>query len=256
MRLDEFLHIKGYFDSRTKAKQSIKRKEIYVNGELIDKSSFFVDESLYNEINIVSQKQFVSLGGYKLDKALNDFNLDVENDVCIDIGASTGGFTDCLLQRGAKLVYAVDLNDGLLHQQLKDNDKVKLLIKNAKFLTCEDFDIKPNFLCADLSFISATSVLPTFNQLLSIGNKAILLIKPQFELGVKKHLKNGIIRQEKDRVDACKKIYDCAVENGLVPLDITLAPIQKDKNIEYLILLEKTTRQAKCFEQLYKNIKF
>lgn len=256
MRLDEFLLKKGFFDSRTKSKQSIERKEIYVNGKLIDKSSFFIDENSDYNIKVVSQKQFVSLGGYKLDKALEDFEFDVSDMVCIDVGASTGGFTDCLLKRGAQFVYAVDLNDELLHPALKENDKVCLLVKNAKELKITDFQKDINFLCADLSFISATAVLPIFNCLLKDGDCAVLLIKPQFELGLKKHLKNGVVKQEKDRVDACKKIYNCSIENGFLPLKLTTAPIQKDKNVEYLILLRKEVGYAVSFDELYKNIKF
>ena len=128
MRLDEFLFKYKYYDSRTKAKQAIERKEVYVNGKLIDKSSFFLDENTLIAIEKKSKVEFVSLGGYKLDKAIDDFSLEVEGLICADVGASTGGFTDCLLKRGAKKVFSIDLNDSLLHYSLKENKKVVSVI--------------------------------------------------------------------------------------------------------------------------------
>ena len=221
MRLDEFLFLNGFFDSRTKAKQSIERGEISVNGVLTEKSSFFVDEKTPPIIKKMSKKEFVSLGGYKLDKALYDFNLGVEGKVCADIGASTGGFTHCLLQNGAKKLYAVDLNDGLLHESLKVNNKVFPIIKNAKVLSRLDFSEPLDFLCADLSFISATMVLPVFSNLLNSEVDVVLLIKPQFELGERKHLKNGIIKDKEIRRNACLKVYECAIQNNFGVLGIT-----------------------------------
>ena len=146
MRLDEYLFKNHYYDSRTKAKQAIERKEVYVNGKLIDKSSFFVDENLALIIEKKAIKQFVSLGGYKLDKAIDDFSFSVSNLICADVGSSTGGFTDCLLKRGAKKIYAIDLNDDLLHISLKNDDKVVSIIKNAKDLTRSDFLEEIDFL--------------------------------------------------------------------------------------------------------------
>lgn len=239
MRLDVFLTEKGYFDSRTKAKQAIERGEIYIDSKIITKSAFDISENSFN-IERIYERSFVSLGGFKLDKALCDFDFSVENLICADVGASTGGFTDCLIKRNARKVYAVDLNNGLLHDSLKTNKKVVTLIKNAKELKLSDFENdRPNFIVCDLSFISATCVMPVLSNLLSIGDFMVLLIKPQFETGEKKKFKNGIIKDSKIRRNACKKIYDSAVMNGFSPIKITSAPIVEGKNVEYLILLRK-----------------
>ena len=162
MRLDNYLVEKGIFDSRTKAKQAIERGEIFVDSKKILKSSFEIKEQEV-DVKHVYESKFVSLGGYKLEKALKDFNFNVTDLVVADIGASTGGFTDCLLQNGAKKVYAIDLNDTLLHQKLKESDSVIPIIKNAKDLVLDDFSDHLDLIVADLSFISITQVLSTFS---------------------------------------------------------------------------------------------
>lgn len=255
MRLDEYLFKNKYFDSRTKAVQSIKRGEIYVNGVLISKPSFFIDESKDNEIKkeTLSEFEFVSLGGYKLSKAIDNFNLSVKGLVCLDVGASTGGFTDCLIKNGAEKVFAVDINDTLLHQSLKNNSKVISIIKNAKELTSQDFDCSIDFLCVDLSFISVTAVLEVFYNVLSTGKQAVLLIKPQFENDKRIKFKNGIVKDDKKRKDVCRKIYDYAIVSGFSVKNLTVAPIQKDKNVEYLILLEKNDKKSVDFEILFNK---
>ena len=239
MRLDNYLVENKIFDSRTKAKQSIERGEVYIDGVAVTKPSLNVSGDLH-DVKIVSEKSFVSLGGYKLDKALNDFDLDVKNLTALDVGASTGGFTDCLLQRGAKTVYAVDLNDDLLHQKLKEDNRVISIIKNARSLSVSDFNEKIDILVADLSFISATLVLETFANLLENGKKVVLLIKPQFETGERKKFKNGIIRDQKIRDSACEKVISFANEVGFIFEKITTAPIVEQKNLEYLVLLTKS----------------
>ena len=255
MRLDEYLFKNQYFDSRTKAVQSIKRGEIYLNGVKVCKPSFFVDELKENLIKkeIQNEFEFVSLGGYKLFKALIDFKFDVNGLVCVDVGASTGGFTDCLIKKGADKVFAVDLNDTLLHSSLVNNAKVVPVIKNAKDLALNDFNTNIDFLCADLSFISATQVIKGFYNILPSNKSAILLIKPQFENDKRIKVKNGIIRQENVRKDACQKIYDYAITCGFSVQGLTVAPINKDKNLEYLILLEKSDKKSIDFELLFNN---
>ena len=240
MRLDNYLVEINQFDSRTKAKQAIERGEIYVNGALITKCAFEIDENKAPEIKRLYAESFVSLGGYKLSKALFDFNFSVKDLIVADIGASTGGFTDCLLQSGAKTVYAVDLNDGLLHEKLKNDKRVVSIIKNARSLTTEDFAFQLNLIVADLSFISATYVLEVFSRLLKSGGNLLLLIKPQFETGERKKFKNGIIRDEKIRNIACEKVITCAKEYGFILKAMTTAPIVEGKNLEYLALFEKT----------------
>jgi len=213
------------------------RGEVYLNGVKILKPSLSVNEESDCNIEIISENNFVSLGGYKLYKALKDFGFSVKGLVCADIGASTGGFTDCLLQNGAEKVYAVDLNDELLSDKLKCNPKVVELTKNAKFLKKEDFDDEIDLIVADLSFISEKMVLPVFRNLIKETGKMIILIKPQFEMGEKRKFKNGIVSDEKVRKSVVNDVVLFAESIGLKPLSITEAPIKERKNIEYLLLL-------------------
>ena len=237
MRLDFYLTENGYFDSRTKAKQAIERGEIFVNDKQIEKPSFDVVDS--PKIKHVYVNKYVSLGGFKIEKALKDFNYSVKDLVVADVGASTGGFTDCLIQNGAKQVYAIDLNDTLLHNDLKNNNKVSLIVKNAKELTKTDFDAEIDLLVADLSFISITQVIPTFSNLINKGKNMLLLIKPQFEIGQYKKFKNGIVRDEKIHSSVCENVVKAAQQFGFKKINITTAPLNKDKNLEFLILFEK-----------------
>lgn len=251
MRLDEFLVKKELFDSRTKAKQAILNGEIFVSGVLIKKPSFDIPNNFDGNIDFTGENKFVSIGGNKLYKALKEFDIDVNELVCADIGASTGGFTDCLLQNGAKKVFSVDLNDNLLHKSLKDDFRVIPVIKNAKLLTKTDFD-SLDFLTADLSFISAKQVLKVFYDLLPNGGKMVLLIKPQFEVGEKRKFKNGIIKDDKLRKEVCGSVVDYAKNVGFSTLKMTTAPQFKDKNIEFLILLQKGTEGGIPFDEMYK----
>lgn len=251
MRLDVYLAEKGYFDTRTKAKQAIERGEVYLNGKLVTKPSSEVEEFEKYVIERVCEEAFVSLGGFKLSKAIKDFDVNVSGLVATDIGASTGGFTDCLLQRGARRVFAVDLNDNLLHPKLKADERVVRIIKNAKDLSVSDFFESPDILTADLSFISATVVLPVFYELLSDGARIVLLIKPQFENEKRARYKNGIIRDKSVVKAACKKVYDAVVDCGFVPIGITSAPRHRDKNSEFLIYAKKESGKIPTFENLF-----
>lgn len=252
-RLDNYLTQNNYFDSRTKSKQAIERGEVTVDGKVITKPSFIIQNDPV--IKIEAPVSFVSLGGYKLDKALNDFKFDVENMICADVGCSTGGFTDCLLQRKAKKVYAIDLNEDILHKKMKDDGRVSFKVKNARYLTKEDFEDKIDLLVADLSFISLSMVIKSFSSIVEENDYMILLIKPQFEVGSKVKFKNGIVKDEKYRIKACEEVYDTSIQNGFTPIDITTAPIVDGKNIEYLILLKKCKDKFNNFNDFYSNIK-
>lgn len=251
MRLDEFLAIRGYFDSRTKAKQAILSGEVIINGERADKPAKELSQEENYDIKIDRAENFVSLGGYKLSKALKDFNFSVSGKIVADIGASTGGFTDCLLQNGAAKVYAVDLNENLLHSSLINNDKVVQIVKNAKNLTEADLQ-GIDLITADLSFISAKQVLNLFYGLLPDNGNVILLIKPQFEMDKRQNFKNGIIKDDKIRKNACFNVYNAAINAGFSAIDMTTAPINKDKNVEFLILLSKSRGIGADFNGLYK----
>jgi 23S rRNA (cytidine1920-2'-O)/16S rRNA (cytidine1409-2'-O)-methyltransferase len=237
MRLDNYLTVNGYFDSRTKAKQAIERGEILVNGQIITKSSLEILSDVVIERKF--KTEYVSLGGFKLEKALSDFSFCVENLVVADIGSSTGGFTDCLLQKGAKKVFSVDLRDDLLHSRLLADNRVSMLVKNAKDLNTNDFKEKLDLIVADLSFISISQVVDVFYNLLNDGSRAIILIKPQFETGKRQKFKNGIIRDKKIQKQVCENVYNLLISKKLFPQAITTAPVYQDKNIEYLILLQK-----------------
>lgn len=240
MRIDTFLFEKNYFKSRNKAKESIEKGEVYFDGKIVTKPSFEIPFD--TELVSINRKEkvFVSLGGYKLEKALSDFDFSVGGLICADIGASTGGFTDCLLQRDAKKVYAIDLNDDLLDDELKNDKRVFSIIKNARDLKREDFTVRPNFIVGDLSFISLSLIFPIVSNLLDYGEFCLFLIKPQFELGERKRLKNGIITDDALRKEIVNKVCGYAVESNFTPVKITSAPIVKGKNVEYLVLLKKS----------------
>lgn len=239
MRLDNYLVEREVFCSRTKAKQAIERGEIYVDGKQIFKVSYELSENFSGNVEYRYLEKYVSLGGYKLKKALVDFDFSVENFIVADIGASTGGFTDCLLNCGAKQVFAVDLNDGLLHESLKNDDRVISIIKNAKDLVLSDFSSRPDLFVADLSFISITQIFPVFSRLVEKGKNLIVLVKPQFETGEKRKFKNGIIKDKNVHKVVCDSVLSCAIENGFLHMKTTTAPIVANKNLEFLMLFEK-----------------
>lgn len=248
MRLDAYLCEKKYFDSRTKAKRAVEEGRVIIDGVTVVKPSYEINEGASVS---VKKDDFVSVGGYKLEKALSDFNFSVENLVAADLGASTGGFTHCLLKNGAKKVYAIDLNDELLSEELKKDEKVVSIIKNARYLNLNDFNEQPSLVVGDLSFISLTKIVTIMSDIICENGYIIALIKPQFENEGKKRFKNGIIKDEKTRISACKKIYDFAVNVGLSPLKITEAPIKKEKNREYLILIKKVEGKSVPFENIF-----
>ena len=244
MRLDSYLLQKGFFDSRTKAKQAVERGEILINGKKILKSAYEINEFLEYSIDYVATESYVSLGGYKLKKALIDFDFSVQNLVCADLGSSTGGFTDCLIKNGANYVYAVDLNDTLLHKSLRKNPKVNYLIKNVKDLTKDDFNEEIDLVTVDLSFISSTVIFDRLKNILTSGKYIILLIKPQFESDKKMSFKNGIIKDDKIRFSRAEKVINKAIEYGFYPQKFTSAPISQEKNVEYLVLLQNGVKSS------------
>lgn len=254
MRLDAYLVEIGMFLTRTKAKQAIERGEIIVDGKPVLKSAYDIKQGREYAIKRVCAESYVSLGGYKLSKALRDFGLSVSGLVAADIGASTGGFTDCLLQNGAKAVYAVDVNDNLLDSSLKSDVRVKAIIKNCKNLTANDFADKIDILTADLSFISETVTLPVFYNILEQDCIAAILIKPQFENNCRINFKNGIIRDKNIILKAIRRVFDCAVDCGFLPIDITIAPLFEDKNREFIFLLKKAIGTVPEFSKFISKI--
>lgn len=253
MRLDSFLFEKGYFSSRNKAAECVKRGEVLLDGKIEKKPSKEVCGT--EKIEIISPKKFVSLGGYKLDKALSDFSVDVNGLTFADIGASTGGFTDCLLQRGAKKVYAVDVGENLLDESLKSDSRVVALDKvNARNMTEQTIGEKVDGVVADCSFISLKLILPATLKILKPDGFIVALIKPQFECEGKGLTKTGLLREEKARVKIVEDISDFASALSLVTENATHAPVNKDKNVEYLVKFSFTGKQM-TKEQILNSIR-
>lgn len=253
MRLDSFLFEAGYFSSRNKAAECVKRGEVLLDGKIEKKPSKEVFGT--EKIEIISPKKFVSLGGYKLDKALSDFSVDVNGLTFADIGASTGGFTDCLLQRGAKKVYAVDVGENLLDERLKSDSRVIALDKvNARNMTEQTIGEKVDGVVADCSFISLKLVLPATLKILKPDGFIVALIKPQFECEGKGLTKTGLLREEKARVKIVEDISDFASGLSLVTENATHAPVNKDKNVEYLVKFSFTGKQM-TKEQILNSIR-
>lgn len=237
MRLDNAVAQK-YSISRNKAKQLIELSQVLLDGRVCNKSSAQINEN--SLISISNMFSYASIGGEKLAKALSDFNYSVKGKRCADIGASNGGFTDCLLQNGAKEVIAVDIGECAFSENLRSDTRVVIKDKtNARYLCAQDIGGECDFVCVDVSFISLKLILPAVNKVLKSGGDVIALIKPQFEVGQAHLSKNGIVTDAKIRDKAVDNIIEFADKCGLKLLDKTIAPIREKKNVEYLVLLHK-----------------
>lgn len=254
MRADVFLFENGYYKSRNKACEAIARGEVFVFGNLVKKASQEI--SVGDEIEIRAEKApFVSIGGDKLEKAVSEFNPAVDGLTFIDAGASTGGFTDCLLRRGAKKVFCVDVGKGLLDEKLASDERVVAMDEtNVRFLTRDDFDCEIDAAVADCSFISLEYVLPVLKNLIKRDGYIIALIKPQFELDKKLRLKNGILRDKKERLSVLKRIYDFIESENMFVSGITEAPIYENKNVEYLAYITKNSARSIAFDKVVSKL--
>lgn len=235
MRADKYFSDK--FSSRTKASEALEKGLILRGGKPVSKSD---DVSDQDEFVFLSEgKKFVSNGGFKLERALGTFSLDVEGLNFADLGSSTGGFCDCLLQHGARHVFCVDVGSCQLDPVLREDERVTVMDGvNARYLNSEDFPVIIDGVTADLSFISLTLILPAIVRILSKGGLSLLLFKPQFECGRSGLKKGGIcpISLHKQLLSA---FYDEALSNSLAPVDIVNAPIREKKNVEYMLLLRR-----------------
>lgn len=242
-RLDKVLVDLGYFESRQRAQAAIMANDVKVNGETVTKAGFGLVLTDDTQIEIKTMP-YVSRGGFKLEKALNAFKIDLTGRVCLDVGASTGGFSDCMLQRGASFVYAVDVGYGQLAWKLRQSDRIKVVertnIKNCAFEEIYDENAPAADFCAmDLSFISIKKVLPNVVKLMREEKELVLLIKPQFEAGRDKVGKNGVVRDKEVHVQIIADIIEFARGLGLQTHNLTYSPIKGPKgNIEYLIHLK------------------
>lgn len=247
-RIDNLLVKKGFFTTRQKAKFAIDNKNIYVNNIIVEKSSKLVEENANIEIkgNVM---QYVGRGGLKLEKALQVFKIILQNKTCIDIGASTGGFTDCMLQNGAQKVYAIDVGHGQLDESLINNSKViNLESTNIKEIDVEKFE-KVDFISIDVSFISLTQVLENAYKLLKENAEIVVLIKPQFEAGIDNIGKNGIVKNSKIHNKVIEKIIMFSNSLGFEILGIDYSPIKGQVgNIEYLCYMKKNNKKIDLFK--------
>ena len=240
-RLDKILVDLGYFETKSKASASILAGQVGVNGEIITKAGYQLNPEKDYEFNIKSMP-YVSRGGFKLQKELDSFNFDPSDRICLDAGASTGGFTDCLLQRGAKFVYAVDVGYGQLAWKLRSDERVKTIEKtNLKICVVEDIYAEgepiADLLVSDMSFISLERVLPNLKTLLNPDfHEMICLIKPQFEAGKEYVEKGGVIRDKSVHKMVVENVCECVHSLGYKILGLTFSSIKGPKgNIEYLI---------------------
>lgn len=240
-RIDILVCEKGLAESREKAKALIMAGLVYVNNQKFDKPGDTVNEE--SEIEVRGKGlRYVSRGGLKLEKAVESFHLVLQDLICMDVGASTGGFTDCMLQNGAAKVYSVDVGYGQLAWNLRTDERVINLERtNARYLTQDQVPDSIGFCSVDVSFISLSLILPSIRPLLGENGCAVCLIKPQFEAGREKVGKKGVVRDHKVHEEVIEKIQDFALNNGFSVLGLTFSPVKgPEGNIEYLIYLQKS----------------
>jgi 23S rRNA (cytidine1920-2'-O)/16S rRNA (cytidine1409-2'-O)-methyltransferase len=239
-RLDVLLVKKGFFPSREKAKVEIMAGNVYVGDRLVDKPGTMVDTE--SSISVKGKTiPYVSRGGLKLEKALSTFGIDVKEKVAIDAGASTGGFTDCLLKHGARKVFAVDVGYGQLDYRLRKDPRVMVLErKNARYLKFDDIGELADVITADLSFISLSKVFEPFYSLLKDNGDLITLIKPQFEVGKEEVGKKGVVKDRDLHVKSITNVFSSAGEVNFFVWGLTFSPITGPKgNIEFLAWFKK-----------------
>lgn len=242
IRLDVYLTEKGLTASRERAKALIMAGQVYIKNQKCDKAGTMLDE---NEADVEirgEQLKYVSRGGLKLEKAMEQFPIDLNNKVTMDIGASTGGFTDCMLQNGAKKVFAVDVGYGQFAWKLRQDPRVVNMERtNIRYVTPEDIGEEIDFASIDVSFISLKLVLPTAYNLLSPDGEIVALIKPQFEAGRGQVGKKGVVRDKNIHFEVIRSVLNFATENGFSVLGLSYSPIKgPEGNIEYLAFIKKS----------------
>lgn len=244
-RLDVLLVSRGLAESREKARAVIMEGNVFVKGQREDKAGSMFDEAVPIEIH-GQRLKYVSRGGLKLEKAVAHFDLKLEGKVCMDVGSSTGGFTDCMLQNGAKKVYAVDVGTNQLAWKLRSDPRVVCMEKtNIRYLLPEQLDEAPEFASIDVAFISLTKVLLPVRELLTPSGEVVALIKPQFEAGREKVGKKGVVREKSTHLEVIRQVLTFAWSAGFDILALEFSPIKgPEGNIEYLAWLRKTDRNV------------
>ncbi len=256
IRLDVYLTEKGLTTSRERAKSLIMAGQVYIKNQKCDKAGTMLDE---NETDVEirgEQLKYVSRGGLKLEKAMEQFPIDLNNKVTMDIGASTGGFTDCMLQNGAKKVFAVDVGYGQFAWKLRQDPRVVNMERtNIRYVTPEDIGEAIDFASIDVSFISLKLVLPTAYNLLSEDGEIVALIKPQFEAGRGQVGKKGVVRDKNIHFDVVRTVLDFSVENGFSVLGLSYSPIKgPEGNIEYLAFLKKSNDVSNITDDMIHSV--
>lgn len=239
-RLDVLLVKGGFAESREKAKAIIMSGNVFVNNNREDKAGQTFDEKAIIEVRGNTLK-YVSRGGLKLEKAMANFDVSIDGKICMDVGASTGGFTDCMLQNGAVKVYSIDVGHGQLAWKLRQDERVVCMEKtNIRYVTNEDIPDLIDFSSIDVSFISLTKVLGPVRNLLADNGQVVCLIKPQFEAGREKVGKKGVVRDKNVHIEVIEMVVEFAKSIGFNVLNLDFSPIKgPEGNIEYLLHIEK-----------------
>ena len=254
-RLDVLMVQRNLAESREKAKALIMSGIVYVNGQKEDKAGTSFEETVQIEVR-GSTLKYVSRGGLKLEKAMSHFGVELAGKVCMDVGASTGGFTDCMLQNGAVKVYAVDVGHGQLAWKLRNDDRVICMEKtNIRYVTPEDIGERIEFASIDVSFISLTKVLGPVKQLLTDDGQVVCLIKPQFEAGREKVGKKGVVREKSVHLEVIEMVSDYARSIGFGILGLEFSPIKgPEGNIEYLLYLQNYPQEEAGQEETGQEV--
>lgn len=254
-RLDILLVKGGFAESREKAKAIIMSGNVFVNNQREDKAGSMFDEKAIIEVKGNTLK-YVSRGGLKLEKAMANFDVDLNGKICMDVGASTGGFTDCMLMNGGIKVYSIDVGHGQLAWKLRQDERVVCMEKtNIRYVTENDIKDKIEFSSIDVSFISLTKVLTPVRNLLSDNGEVVCLIKPQFEAGREKVGKKGVVRDKAVHKEVILMVIDFAYANGFEILNLDYSPIKgPEGNIEYLLHIRKTDDKQENIDEIYSLI--
>ena len=254
-RLDTLVFERGYTQSREKAKAVIMAGLVYADNQKADKPGAVYPADVTLEVRAGAPK-YVSRGGFKLEKAIGSFGIGLKDKITMDIGASTGGFTDCMLQNGAVKVYSVDVGYGQLAWSLRNDERVVNLERtNIRYVTDEQIPEPVDFISVDVSFISLTLVLPVAWRLLREGAQMVCLVKPQFEAGKDKVGKKGVVREPSIHREVIEKVADCAAELGFALRGLDYSPIKgPEGNIEYLLFLQKGGEENVLSEELIAQV--
>jgi 23S rRNA (cytidine1920-2'-O)/16S rRNA (cytidine1409-2'-O)-methyltransferase len=247
IRLDARIFELGLSESREKAKAFIMAGQVYVNGMKATKAGMTVSEK--DSIEVRGGSEFVSRGGHKLKKAMSVFPINLENKICMDIGASTGGFTDCMLQNGAAKVFSVDVGYGQFAWKLRVDERVVCMERtNIRYVTTEDIGEKLDFASIDVSFISLRTILPAVKNLLKDNGEVVALIKPQFEAGRDKVGKKGVVRDKAVHKEVVSNIANYLIENDFNIIGMSFSPIKgPEGNREYLVYFSKDKEKESDF---------